>query len=512
MQHQPCNHTLSYKLLLIALFAVLLSPALSANNLQVKNLVLTDSQHVAATLSWEHAWNLTDEQPPYNHDAVWLFLKYRSTDDHQWQHARISAQSANHRITESPNNKVRLEGVADQMGLWIKRQQRGSGPVPDTRIRLQLAEVLPQGRYQFRAFGIEMVHVPTDSFYLGDGASNNTLELASSGKPYLVTDDGPLAVDSSGNNLTSAGEFAPGADIPEGYPLGYEGFYAMKYEITQAQYIDFLNTLTLAQQANRIAADPAAEQGTLAFPNSRGNRNGIVIRKPATPGQPAVFAADANPGSAVSAADDGQNRACNFLIWADVAAYLDWAGLAPMTETAFEKLCRGPANPVAKEFAWGTAAITDANNIVNDGTLRETVDETLEPNSGLASHGYRGPKGPLRAGFAGADTSTRRSIGASYYGALELSGNLWELVVTLSSEGLTFEGKAGDGALTADGSANEPSWPADNGKGAGFRGGGWNSGILPDFRDLAISDRFYGYDDPTNRRGTVGGRGIRYSR
>jgi hypothetical protein len=512
MQHQPSNPTVSYKLLLIVLCAFLLSPALSANNLQVKNLELVDSQRIAATISWQHAWNLAGEQPPYNHDAVWLFLKYRKSEENNWQHARISQQSAGHAITEGPADKVRLAGVADEMGLWIKRQQRGAGPVPEMRIRIQLAEALPEGRYQFRSYGIEMVYVPTDSFYLGDQASNNTLQDGGTGRPFLIDKSGTITAGNGEGELSTAGELPPGGDIPAAYPKGYEGFYAMKYEISQVQYVGFLNTLTRSQQASRVAADPAAERGTLAFPNSRGNRNGIVIHRSASDEKPATFACDANPESLAGANDDGQDRACNFLTWADVAAYLDWAGLAPMTETAFEKLCRGPAEPVAKEFAWGTDAVTDANQVVKDGTPRETVDETLTPNSGLASHGYQGPKGPLRTGFAGADTSTRRSIGAGYYGALELSGNLWELVVTLSSKGLGFEGAAGDGTLTAKGAADEPNWPANNGEGAGFRGGGWNSGILPDFRDLAVSDRFYGYDNPTDRRGTVGGRGVRYSR
>jgi len=183
-----------------------------------------------------------------------------------------------------------------------------------------------------------------------------------------------------------------------------------------------------------------------------------------------------------------------------------------MTELEFEKICRGPLKPVKKELAWGTANVTDANTIKEEGTIYERAVDELSPNSGLAAHGYSGPKGPLRNGFGGSDTSTRLSIGAAYYGAMELSGNLWEMCVVINQEGLRFEGRNGDGKLNSRGFSNELSWPGKNGKGAGFRGGGWNSGILADFRDLAISDRFYVFDTPENRRNTAGGRGMRKMR
>jgi formylglycine-generating enzyme required for sulfatase activity len=499
-------------MLFIGGVAMLSPPSLLANNLKLSNLNLVDSQTLTVTVQWQHSWNVKGLKSPYNHDAAWLFFKYQKEGSNRWQHVSLSSQNMNHEITRGDPGLVSLEAVRDETGLFIKRKQRGSGAVPQQSLSIQLAKPLDKGRYQFRAFGIEMVKVKTDSFYLGDGASNHALQVANSGKPYKVTHEGSIPVDSTGNSLTSADKFPPARDIPPDYPTGYEGFYAMKYEISQAQYVSFLNTLSPTQQANRIGNDPTANKGTTAFPRSRGNRNGIVIKEPAKGGQPAVFACDANPSSPIGAVDDGLNRACNFLKWADVAAYLDWAGLSPMTETAFEKLCRGPQKPVKLGFAWGTDKVTDANNLVNDGTPRESVKEPFKAQHGIASHGYAGPKGPLRNGFNGTDSSNRLTIGAGYYGALELSGNLWELVVTLNQKGLNFKGNPGDGDLNNQGYANEPDWPGKQGKGAGFKGGAWNSGILQEFRDLAVSDRFYIYDQPKKRRETVGGRGVRYLR
>jgi formylglycine-generating enzyme required for sulfatase activity len=43
-------------------------------------------------------------------------------------------------------------------------------------------------------------------------------------------------------------------DMNPYYPVGFRGFYTMKYEISQVQYRDFLNTLTRAQQQERVAS------------------------------------------------------------------------------------------------------------------------------------------------------------------------------------------------------------------------------------------------------------------
>jgi formylglycine-generating enzyme required for sulfatase activity len=240
------------------------------------------------------------------------------------------------------------------------------------------------------------------------------------------------------------------------------------------------------------------------------NRNGIRIGTSSNGSVPAVYVCDDNTSNPPNSIDDGQNRACNFLSWNDVAAWLDWAALRPMTELEFEKAARGPAPPVAGEFAWGTPLVVDANTLAHDGLPTETATDAVPAGYGLASHGYLGPQGGLRNGFGGSDTSTRLTIGAGYHGALELSGNLWELVVTTTTTtGLNFNGALGDGNLTTDGDANTPTWPGTDAQGAGHRGGGWNSGILPDFRDLAVSDRFYIGLVPTNRRNTGGGRGVR---
>ena len=124
----------------------------------------------------------------------------------------------------------------------------------------------------------------------------------------------------------------------------------MKYEISQLQYVEFLNSLTFPQQQSRILSDPTSAAGTYVTFGAYQFRNGIVIETPGNNGAiPAVFGCDATNG-VVNNVNDGQSVAMSNLSWADLAAYLDWSALRPMTELEFEKVCRGTMPRVAGDI------------------------------------------------------------------------------------------------------------------------------------------------------------------
>jgi formylglycine-generating enzyme required for sulfatase activity len=209
----------------------------------------------------------------------------------------------------------------------------------------------------------------------------------------------------------------------------------------------------------------------------------------------------------------------------DGAAYMDWAGLRPMTELEFEKACRGINTPVASEFAWGNTTSTGADNITNVGEAGE-VTNTANANSVCCRS--VGVSGPMRVGtFAGAAT-TRTQAGATYYGIMEMSGNVWERTVTVGNgAGRSYTGAHGDGNLFNDGSANVDFWPGINGNstagtantafigstgvtqaaGSGFRGGGWNDASASNARRVSARDS--GSVASTTRGTNNGCRGVR---
>ena len=200
-----------------------------------------------------------------------------------------------------------------------------------------------------------------------------------------------------------------------------------------------------------------------------------------------------------------------------------------MTELEFEKVARGPLLPVSGEFAWGTTTITAAaalSGSSEDGS--ETVTTTGANahynntilTGGDAGNGAQYAIGPLRVGIFAADASGRESAGAGYYGVMELSGNVWERVVTIgNATGRLFDGGHGDGALSStsgyEGNADVSTWPgmdatASRGvtgaAGSGFRGGSWSDEIIG---RLSISDRNDAANTDAAAYNNAGGRGVR---
>ena len=81
----------------------------------------------------------------------------------------------------------------------------------------------------------------------------------------------------------------------------------------------------------------------------------------------------------------------------DLAAFLDWDALRPMTELEFEKMSRGPLLPIAGEYIWGNqtiAAATTISGTTEDGT--ETITAPANANANYGNTTFNGgdhPKG-----------------------------------------------------------------------------------------------------------------------
>jgi formylglycine-generating enzyme required for sulfatase activity len=372
---------------------------------------------------------------------------------------------------------------------------------------------LTDAGYNYQVFGIEMVDIPTSSYYLGDGTSNGTLAGTSGGIPLQITS----------NTTQSVFQGCCSTSVPAAYPLGYSQFYMMKYEISQDQYVGFLNTLTYQQQQFRTSTAPANPAYTEALDGTTVNRNYIEIMTPAVAASntPAVYGIDQTGNAAgMNAANDGQWIACNWMDWDDLCAYLCWAGLRPMSELEFEKACRGPVPPVANAYPWGNTLLTQAlsspvADLSNPNTATE-VPVTPIPGNGECAYGASntsGVFGPLRVGFAATAGTIQSTAGAGYYGVLDLAGNVFEQTVPYSTTTFTKVAEAVPPVLSATGYATYNAAP-------GFwptyantlsRGGDWYDNA-PQY--LKISDRSNassgeGYQYFQSRHYNSGGRGVR---
>jgi formylglycine-generating enzyme required for sulfatase activity len=338
-------------------------------------------------------------------------------------------------------------------------------------------------------YGTEMVLIPQGPFWVGDASSNNTFTTFGEKHPFHILTDKALIYNQLGG-LGNSLENQAGV-ISKLFPLGYSPFFCQKYEINQAQWVEFLNDLSPDQLTLFYPDATRALQQELAY-----FRSGIRINESG------------------SFSTSTPYRAMGGLNWQDILAYLDWACLRPMSETEFEKACRGPLPPLSKEFAWGTQHISITDSLSQDGNQDEGVKvlpATQQSGWANAARPFGQPyvNGPVRQGFAATATSGRVQAGAGFYGNFELSGNVWEHCARLHLESI-LDSSAGDGLLDVNGRANQINW---YGLQTIVRGGGFISLVFNDlnyiYRDLAVSDRFYTTYAGDQRRTTTGGRGVR---
>ena len=399
-----------------------------------------------------------------------------------------------------------------------------------------------------KVFAFEMVFVPTAQFHIGDnttwysfnmgdgGVKNSTgcgggLNSARGYSPFVVTgaaiNEGMFSSDCThgSSNCYGAGRcylncftasatdnyassFVRGVTsantstgtyqaygtpsnsysvLPITYPLGYKAFYCMKTEVSQQMYCEFLNTLPFG------TGDTHSR-----YPAQFGNNRYSIKRTSSK------FMCDINNNEVGDEPNDGQWIACNYMRYTDLEAFADWAGLRPMTELEFEKACRGPRpymSAVANEYAWGNTTIiaphkttSAAANVFNRITEVLADNETPQTpncmyNGDNAAWAHIGPTVPGQ--FARTGTG-RQAAGATYYGILDMSGNVWELCVSVyMNTSCTHTYKYddhGDGELASGVTGNAFHVTQSNGQCYGIRGGGWETTRA---KSLSISDRVY---------------------
>jgi formylglycine-generating enzyme required for sulfatase activity len=440
------------------------------NNLQISPVTLStsgSSSYLNFSISWEKSWRVSSN--PNNRDAVWIYVKRGDCASPQWQHVNLSDIDNDH----SAGSPLFVDAYADKKGVMVYRSSDGLGDITNVNIQLKL-DAPPAGNYQYKVFGIEMVYINPGAFYLGDAVSTYTFRTGSSLNPYLLTSENAIKINSSNNDLWSNVYTTESFTLPPAFPKGYNAFYCMKYEISQGQYASFLNHIRQDAAQNRY--DPINfNVGRYTISGSWPN---LIATVP--------------------------ERACNWLSFTDVAAFLDWSALSPMTELEFEKACRGGNIPIAGEFAWGGNQIIDADSIVagTDGLSNESIGTPIAIGTGLANFNSNGVLGPLRCGFAAKTSTTRFEAGATYYGVMEMSGNVIERCYNIDSSlygrGYLFTGSHGDGELSITpnaGYANQ-NWPAEGfsqftfeGNSVALRGGAWNSPNSNNGDLLKVSDR-----------------------
>ena len=440
------------KLILVTILFLAISFQSHANNLVVGTPTISGST-LTFTIKWDNSWYVTTG--PSNWDAVWIFVKRQSCVSgaiSPWLHAQLSATGQS--VTGSV---LRVDTVSDNAGVFVRRSAAGMGNISQATVTLTLAS--PIGGDNIGVYAMEMVNVPEGQFYIGDGIDyrgQTFTDGSNSNNPKLITQ----AIDNAG--LGNYANYTRGqgssVDLPNTFPTGYKRFYCMKYEITCAQYVAFLNTLSYDQQLHKQqdynwnTNPPESPSGT-SFMENWGYK--IVIKTPGvstTQLKPAVYACDANGNGTFDEDCDGLGFpvSINQTNW---LSYIDWCALRPMTDFEYEKACRGPLNPVAYEYSWGT---TDLSNDYNQLDWRCSTEVPQNYRLGLCNC-WTGQA--RRAGLEATSNSDRVHSGATYYGILNMTGGTIERCVGgWNYDYSTFTNANGDGNLSSLGYTDNSIW------------------------------------------------------
>ena len=456
-----------------------------AEDMRVTNVAMATDGNVRFDIAWDDSWRASWKEADTewtNWDAAWVFVKYRKEGDPGWSRATLSANDADHSAPEGATIKIGLTGTKG-MGVFLYRSAEGKGTWTNKGVKLKWLHaddgVVNPAKVELFVHALEMVYVPKGSFYVGSGGRAYTWglkeprrkqecggladgswkagDMTSNTIAFKISSEAELKLANAPGCLWGTAWMGLAGKLPVEFPKGYAAFYCMKYEINQGQYAEFLNQLT-------------ASRATARYPR-------LTL--------PARFAKSTY--HTVTKVEEGYTAtrpklACNWISWADAAAYADWAAIRPMTELEYEKACRGPLNPVPYEYAWGNTDLSDTAAISPEDT----------------------PIPPYPEGICGKDERTR--AGSTYWGIATMSGHLRERAVTVGRvEGRVFTGACGDGTLAADGMADVTGWPAPSTEGIGFHGGPW----YEDKVRLQVSDRFLAVCLRPQRSEWYGFRGVR---
>lgn len=478
---------------LLTLFIFFISLGYS-NGLSVLNVSMTgqnttdDYTLIEFDMTWDNSWRTSTFES--NWDAAWIIAKYRKVNETIWHHATfhyVDGTGSGDGHTKPAGGELDSNddtGTGGSHGVFLYSnadKAQSTANYTDIRLRWDYGAdgLADDDSVEICVLGLEMVYVPTGSFELGDGdggvESKYSFHTGTSTDNILIdnTLKGDIHVDlNTYDDAVLEGGSGIGIDGDGGidtddngtidnanFPTGYNAFYIMKYEMSHAQYVDFLNKITASQSLVRKYT-------------AASSRNSII--------------GISSPNFYTNA----ENRAKNYINGDDWYAYGDWSALRPMTELEFEKAARGTVPAFTQEFAWGTNNIHNATyNISDDGLANAGI---VNPGAltGNASYDITDGtlNGPLRCGIfaASAPNGGRKESGASYYGVMELSGNVSEPVIYLgNATQRNFDGSHGDGEIAANGKT-DATWPTGR---VVHKGGSFQ--YLYDF--LRVSNRNYQY-------------------
>ena len=408
---------------------------MKANNMLVKNVTTTGNNATNKTIqvqfdmSWDNSW-----RDAINWDAAWVFMKYKDANG-LWQHVQLNTTG----FANGTGTANTIQVGSDKVGAFVYRSAAGTGTFASTTMQMQwnygLSGLTSVTGLEVRVFAIEMVYVPQGDFNIakgfyvipsnccGNDGFNGLFNAPGNNFPvintrltptlsYVITSpNGNSGITATSSSIRIKGDAGidtnnDGVVDNTTYPTGYNAFYSYKYEMSEQQYADFLNTLTATQITTLGVAGSSI---TLT--------NGQYFTS--TP-----------------------NRACGNSNANRLFAYADWSGVRPMSLLEYNKATYGPFIPIEANI-FGFTSYTASGTAV--GELNNSNGQPVINN----------------VGYLASSTSSRQETGASYYGIMDLTAvNTSEPVIKLNY--FNYTNQNGNGVLGSTGVSDISNWTATN--------------------------------------------------
>jgi hypothetical protein len=194
----PLSKSCILSLVAYVFFCLVSCHSAFANNLSVSSVTIAsrsasaDTATIQFDISWSNSWR---NQSSW--DAAWVFMKFSTDAGVTWAHATLKTAGTDPTgFSNGSGTSVTTVVPSDKLGGFIYRSAIGSGALSTTGVKFvwdyATDGVSDTASVIVRMFGVEMVYVPTESFYLGDG--NGTSEATYA---FHVTDNTAFQVTTS---------------------------------------------------------------------------------------------------------------------------------------------------------------------------------------------------------------------------------------------------------------------------------------------------------------------------
>jgi hypothetical protein len=142
----------------IIAFMILICGTINANNIQITNIsVVPANKTIKFDITWENSWR---SDVLNNWDAAYVFFKFYDPISKSWDPVYVN--NLNNIIPAGFSATAQIANT----GYFLYRSAIGSGTTTMTNVELGILPQYANGVYDIKAFAIEMVYIPTATFFM----------------------------------------------------------------------------------------------------------------------------------------------------------------------------------------------------------------------------------------------------------------------------------------------------------------------------------------------------------